>query len=443
MQVNTTYRDIWQMAFPVMIGSIAITVLNITDTVFLGRVGEVELGASALGGVFYFIMVMIGVAIGTGTQIQIARRAGENNPGAIGKIFDQSLYLFLTLALVSFIILKFFSTGFFQFVIKEENLRHATFEFLKYRSIGIFFTMIAMSIRSFYVGIAAPKIWSVYSALLAALNIIFCYGFIFGNLGMPKMGIAGAGLASTISEFIGLVFLFIYTAMKPDIKQFHLFRFERIKMEPIAKTLTLSGPLVVQNFIATVAWFIFFLFVEKMGEHSLAISNITRSAYMVNMTPIWGFSVAANSMVSNIIGQGRGKEVMGMIHRIILLASAVSVFIIILCLIMPFQIMSIFTSDVNLINDSLGSLRVVALATFVFSYAIVCISAVSGTGATRTALYIEIAAIFIYLLYLWLAVFVFHASLEWVWAVEAVYWIFTGIVCYFYLKSMRWERIAV
>ena len=102
MQVNSGYRDIWQMAYPVMLGSAAITVLNITDTIYLGRVGEVELGASALGGVFYFVMVMIGVAVGIGTQIQIARRAGEKIHGAIGEIFDHSLYIFLALSVVNF-----------------------------------------------------------------------------------------------------------------------------------------------------------------------------------------------------------------------------------------------------------------------------------------------------------------------------------------------------
>src|SRR3954469_16278677 len=113
MQVNTTYRDIWRMAYPVIIGSVAITMLNITDTVYLGRVGEVELGASALGGVFYFVMAMIGVAIGIGTQIQIARRAGEKNEGAIGEIFDHSIFIFLALAVIEFIILKFLSTSIF------------------------------------------------------------------------------------------------------------------------------------------------------------------------------------------------------------------------------------------------------------------------------------------------------------------------------------------
>src|SRR5437868_10635305 len=132
MLVNITYRDIWKMAYPVMIGSVAITVLNITDTIYLGRVGEVELGASALGGVFYFVMVMIGVAVGIGTQIQIARRAGEKKHSAIGEIFDHSVYIFFALSILQFFVLRFFSHWLFPYIIREEDVRTACFEFLKY-----------------------------------------------------------------------------------------------------------------------------------------------------------------------------------------------------------------------------------------------------------------------------------------------------------------------
>src|SRR5436190_9946508 len=102
------------MAYPVIIGSISVTILNLTDTIFLSRVGEVELGASALAGVFYFVMAMIGIAIGIGTQIQIARRAGEQNESAIGEIFDHSLIIFLILSVLLFSILKFLSPFIFE-----------------------------------------------------------------------------------------------------------------------------------------------------------------------------------------------------------------------------------------------------------------------------------------------------------------------------------------
>ena len=191
------------------------------------------------------------------------------------------------------------------------------------------------------------------------------------------------------------------------------------------------------------AWFIFFVFIEKMGKHALAISNITRSIYMVDMTPMWGFSVAANSMVSNLIGQGRSSEVMTLLNRIIKMATVISLAVILLNIVFRVPLMNMFTSDEALVHDSYGSLLMICIAMIVFPMAIVCISAVSGTVATRTALYIEIVAILIYMLYLVVAVFKLETSLETAWLAEAIYWIFTGGVSYLFLKSMKWTKIRI
>jgi putative MATE family efflux protein len=443
MQVNASYRDIWRMAFPVIGGALAVTVLNVTDTIFLGRIGETELGASALGGIFYFVMVMVGVALGVGTQIQIARRAGEKNHAAIGEIFDHSFLLLLCLSLLQFAVLEFFSKQIFSVLVDEPDIRAACHEFLQYRSIGIFFVMMATAFRSFYVGIATPKVWGYYSFLMAVINIALGYALIFGHWGMPQMGIAGAGLASSIAEASGLIFLFAYSSIKNAIKEFRLFCFTTLNRELITKTIVLSAPLIVQNLISMGAWFIFFVFVEKMGKHALAISNITRSVYMVDMTPMWGFSVAANSMVSNLIGQGRKEEVMPLINRIIKMATAISFGMILLNVIFPYQLMRLFTSNTALIRDSYGSLLMVCIAMIIFPMAIVCISAVSGTGATRTALYIEIVAILVYMLYLVAVVFGLNMSLEVAWMAETIYWLLTGIVSYLFLKSLKWTKISI
>ena len=443
MQVNTSRKDIWRMAYPVMIGTVAVTVMNVTDTIFLGRIGETQLGASALGGVFYFVMVMIGVALGTGTQIQIARRAGEKNHAAIGEIFDHSFLLMVTLSIIQFVILAFFSEQIFGWLVENNEVRKACVEFLRYRSPGIFFVMMATAFRSFYVGIASPKVWSYYSFILTFVNIILGYALIFGHFGMPKMEIAGAGLASSISEAVGLIFLFVYSRMKHAIREFRLFTLASFNRQLIEKTISLSAPLIVQNLISMGAWFIFFVFIEKMGKHALAISNITRSLYMIDMTPIWGFSAAANSMVSNLIGQGRKGEVMLLVNRIIKMSTIISLCMIVLNLIFPFPLMHLFTSDDVLVRDSFGSLLMICIAMTIFPMAIVCISAVSGTGATRTALYIEIVAILVYLLYLALVVFRMHLSLEVAWLAETIYWLFTGVVSYVFLRSMKWTKINI
>lgn len=443
MQVNSTYRDVLKIALPVMVGSIAMTILNITDTAFLGRVGETELGASAVGGVLYFAFAMIGVSIGTGAQIMIARRSGEKKEGTIGEIFDHSLLILLVLGLVLFAILKWGSPYILKLILDSPELVKSTGEFLEYRSYGLIFLMIATVFRSFYVGIAQTKIFGIYSFVMAAVNFILCYILIFGHFGFQSMGIMGAGIASTVAEFIALVYIFLYTLFKSSIKEYKLFQFSKINKSMMKTIMDLSLPLVVQNLLSMGSWFIFFVFIEKIGKHQLAISNIVRGAYMINMTPIWGFSVAANSMISNIIGQSKQEEVFVLLKKIIRITILITFVMIILNLLFPLEILGLFTSDAKIIRDSVSSLRIVNLAMIFFSFAIVSISAVSGTGATRVALNIEVAAIVIYLVYNYVITFVLHSTIEMLWMSEVIYWLFTGVASYMYIKSKRWMRIKV
>ena len=441
MAIGTSYKEIVKMAMPVIFGAFAMTLVNITDTAFLGRIGETELGASAVGGILYFVFAMIGVSIGTGTQIIISRRKGENNDSSIGQIFDQSIIILFITGLVLFVFLKWIAPPLLPLILNQPELVESTREFLAYRSYGIFFILTATAFRSLFVGIALPKIYGTYSFLMAGINIVLGYAMIFGNWGFPKMGIAGAGLASSIAELLSLLFIWGYTFLNKGLKQYKLFKFESFKKELTIKIFELSSPIIVQNLLSMGAWFLFFVFIEKIGSHELAISNIVRGAYMISMTPFWGFSVAANSMVSNVIGQGKKEEVLGLVQKIIKLTLVVSLLMIVVNLIFPVQILSIFTNDMKLINDSMGCLQIVDIALIFFGFAIVSINAVSGTGATKVALYIEIAAIFIYILYAYLMTFVFKGTVEMVWFSEVLYWLFAGVVCYWYIRSGTWKKL--
>ena len=303
--------------------------------------------------------------------------------------------------------------------------------------------MIATAYRSFYVGIAQPKVYEWYAFIMAGINILLCYLLIFGIAGLPKMGIAGAGLASSLAEFISLIFLALYTKFKPEIGYFRLFKFEKWKSDLFKNIVNLSAPIIMQNLLSMGAWLVFFLFIEKIGAHELAISNIVRASYMLSMTPMWGFSVAANSMISNVIGQERKDDVLLLLHRILKLTFICTVFMVLINIVFAEQILSVFTSDINLVHDSFGTFSVINIAMFFFSFAIVCISAVSGTGATKTALYIEIASIIIYLIYVYISTFIISKKVETVWFSEVVYWGVTGFASYIYLRGNRWKKIKL
>ena len=96
--MNYTYKQIWLINLPVMMSVLMEQLINITDAVFLGHVGEVELGASALAGIYYLATYMLGFGFSIGLQVMIARRNGEQNYAETGRTFFQGLFFFFFLA---------------------------------------------------------------------------------------------------------------------------------------------------------------------------------------------------------------------------------------------------------------------------------------------------------------------------------------------------------
>ena len=85
--MNFTYKQIWLINYPVMMSLLIEQLINITDAIFLGHVGEVELGASALAGIYYMAIYMLGFGFSLGLQVLIARRNGEGRLTDTGGLF--------------------------------------------------------------------------------------------------------------------------------------------------------------------------------------------------------------------------------------------------------------------------------------------------------------------------------------------------------------------
>jgi putative MATE family efflux protein len=442
MQVKSTYQDILRISLPVMVAGIAQTILGITDTAFLGRVDEVEMDASSIGGVFYFVMCMIGMALGIGSQIMIARKSGEKKENEIGGIFDQSLVLMILFSILIFFLIEYLSPMFLNSYLKSKEVIANTNIFLHYRAFGIFFVMIAVSFRSFYVGIAETKVITYSSFVMAGVNIIVDYLLVFGNWGFPKLGVEGAALASTIAEVCGALYYILHSVFNRAILNYHLFRFKEFSKASIMKILNLSAPIVLQYLFSMGGWFIFFLVIERLGEHQLAISTVIRNTLMIIMMPIWAYFTAANSMVSNEIGQGKSDEVWSLVKKIIKLSVLSVGAIIIVCLIIPERILSISTSNEIIIQDSLPSFYVICIACFLFSISSILLSAVSGTGATKVTMIIEFIIITLYLSYLYLLTRL-NVSIAVFWTGEILYWLTMGIMSFLYLRSNRWKKIII
>lgn len=426
-----------------MLGSIAQTVLSVTDTAFLARVGEVELGASAIGGVFYFVLVMIGVAISIGAQIIIARRAGEGNRHLIGEIFDHTFIILAAFGLLLYLVTQFIAPPLYHLILNDAAVANASIIFIKYRGYAIFFTVSSLAVRALFIGIAQTRIITYQAILSAVLNVVLDYILIFGHLGFEPMGIKGAGIATATAEIVSAIYVFAWSFFKKGMGEYFIFKFKKISRINFQKILNISSPIVLQNLISMGAWFVFFVLIEKIGRHELAISNIIRSCYMVMMTPVWGFASASNTMVSNLIGQNKQHQVLALVKKIVWLSFGVIAVTMLFCALFPFILLNLTTSDQKLIIDSLLCYYIIIGATLIFSISMNLLSTVSGTGATKKAMVIEITNITIYLIYIYLFTVIIKSSVEVVWLCEVIYWTTMGIWSFIYLKSGKWKVLKV
>ena len=172
MKIKSDYLTIWQIAAPIMLGSLANAVINFTDVAFVARLGEPQLAASALGGLFYFIGVMIGFGFGTGIQILIARRNGEGRNEEVSKVFDNGLLLTVGLSAVMILVLYSFLPWIVSMFVSENAVADYCSDYLETRCWSLMFMMVLTALRSFYTGIAYTRIISYSTFLMMGLNIV-------------------------------------------------------------------------------------------------------------------------------------------------------------------------------------------------------------------------------------------------------------------------------
>lgn len=443
MNETISYRNIWRISYPLILSFLANSVINVTDTAFMGRISDVALGATGLGGIYFLIFLMTAVGLGIGAQIIMARYHGEGNLPKIGRVFDNLLYFmaFLSVALIGLHFL--IGPTVLDLVIESKNILGACIEYTDIRAISFIPSFLAVGYRSFLTGVSSTRAISYSSGIMALLNFLFNYALVFGNFGFPRMEIEGAAWASVLSETFGLLYLVIWVRYKRFGLEFSAFQYKSPDFAVIKNMLKVGFPIMIQHVVALMSWLTFFLMIEGMGERALAISNVVRGAYSILMIPLIGIAQGTQTLVSNLIGQGGTELVPKLIKRLVIVSVGSSFVIMMLNLIQPEFALSIFTNDLSLVQESLPIIPIISISILIFALGVVLVSVVSGTGNTRMTLYIELGTLAIYLAFLYVIVHVIQSSLEIVWTSEFVYFTVIALFAGIYLWTGKWKGTQV
>lgn len=435
-----TNKEIWRVTYPIFLGLLAQNVINVTDTAFLGRVGEVALGAAAMGGLLYICVYTIAFGFSVGSQILIARRNGEGNYRAVGPVMWQGTAFSFGMAVCLLILMYFSAAPLIRLLITSDSIYGATYEFFTWRIWGFLFAFVNVMFRGLYIGITRTKVLTMNAVVMALVNVILDYALVFGELGLPEMGVRGAALASVIAEASSLLFFLLYTYYKVDLKKYGLNRFGQFDLSMVLRILRISCFTMVQYFLAMAIWFVFFMALERLGQRQLAVANIVRSVYVVLLIPVQALSTTANTLVSNLIGAGGSSGVVMLLHKISQMSFLIMVVCVGLCVAFPGSILSVYTNEEALLVESVSALYVVCGAMLIASLANVYFNGISGTGNTQAALVLEVFVQVFYALYIIVVGMVIQAPVDVCFTTEVIYYVLMLGSSLIYLKKAKWQN---
>ena len=435
-----SYRNIMRVAYPILISLVMEQMIGLTDTAFLGRVGEIELGASAIAIIYYMVIFMVGFGFSLGAQIIIGRRNGEGKYKDTGKIFWNGLYFVLVLAGILIAASELLSPYLMKMMVSSESIYSAALSYVHWRLPGLVFAFATTMFRAFYIGTTQTKTLTMNSIVMVASNIFFNWILIFGKFGLPALGITGAAIGSSLAELVSLLFFIIYTRRKCDRQKYGLDRPAGFDIKEIRGMMPVCVWTMIQHVISISTWFIFFVYIEHLGERSLAISNICRSVSGLLWVVLQSFAGTCSTLVSNIIGEGHQDKVMSLVKRVLKLSfGAVCSLVILFCL-FPEAVARIYTDIPDLVTASVPALIVMCSSYFFQVPGMIFFQAVSGTGSTKTAFRLELVALTIYVIYCTLVIALMKADIAICWTAEHIYAASMMVLCYTYLKSGRWKN---
>jgi MATE family multidrug resistance protein len=440
LRIQTGYRQIFGMALPISLAMVVPQINFITNNIFLSGLGEQELASAGITGVYYLIFAVIGNGLNNGLQSLIARRAGQNLPKEIGKIFYHGVWVALGIAGLGIVATSVLAPTILRATIHDKAIAEQVIVFLHIRIWGLPLLYLYAMRNALLVGTNQTRflVWGTLSEAL--INIVLDYGLIYGKLGLPQLGFNGAAYASIIAEGTGLLVIYAVIHYKGIHKAFALFEDIKLDKEVIKLILIRSSPLIAQYGISIISWEYFYILIEHHGERDLAISNTMRNIFGLFGIFSWAFASAANSMVSNIIGQGREDEVLPLIRRIVKVSFSISFILFVLLNIWPEWFLSFYAQTPEFISDAIPVIHIVSLALLMMSFGTVWLNAVTGTGNTSVNLVIELITIVIYCIYVYVVLEYWNLPITWGWASEWVYWLSMFSMAFFYMRSGRWKQ---
>ena len=464
--VRSPYRAVLRLALPTVVAMLSQSVVNEVDVVFFSRLPcpESSNGQAALLPSLLVVWLFGGSlsAISVGTQALVARRYAERDDHRAGAVLANSAWFCLLTGGVFSILGLLALPWILGLVIEVPAVRDVALSYTRWRLLGVVSMSMTMGIKAFFDGIGKTHVHLVAAIVMNTLNILFCWMFVFGHLGAPRMGVPGAGMSAFAATWVGLLTMIAYAA------QYNR-RFRPIRWSNLSRSLTWDIlKLSVPGGIAVVVMmFGFLLFSGVVGrldaipqaEPTLRVAGQCGGSEAINsaattdivevlkltFTACLGFGTAAATLVSQSLGAKRPDDAQRFGWARVKLGLVIFG-VVGLCegVLFTHPIVAFITRSEAVRSAAMFPMRIMGIVTPIISVAMILSEALFGAGNPKFVATAQLVLVFGLLVPVaYLLGIVLHLGLQGIWIAVCLYAVMAAVAMSLKFWQGTWKTIRL
>jgi MATE family multidrug resistance protein len=383
--IRGTLAELVKLGWPIVLTQLSTTLMGVVDSAFVGRLGAAELGAVALANTWSWTLFSLFLGSASAVQTFVAQAQGAGDERRCGTWAWQGLWGIVPptalAAVATYYVTPLALPAIFEALGSSPALLAPAIEYMQPRALGMAALGVIFVWNGFFRGVGMTWVPLVVGLLANVVNAVGDYALIFGEFGAPRLGVAGAAIATAGAEFLDAALL-LAIALHPKVRaRFHTQL--RLPDATSFRRLARTGlPIGAQWVFDSLSFAVFTLLLAAMSAESVAASHAFIMIVNVSFMVCLGVSGATQTLVGRAVGGGEPDLAVTALKNGMLAGVTISTALAVALTTIPETLMRIFTADPNVLALGVSVLRLGAVFQLLDAIHIVAIGALRGAGDT-------------------------------------------------------------
>ncbi len=306
---RTFYQKFFSLTFTIALQNLIVFSVSLADNVMLGAYQETSLSGVALANQIQFLLQMLTMGVGEGVAVLGAQYWGKRDTESIKRILSGALRLGLVIAALLWAAVFFFPHEVLSLFIEEEAVIAEGVSYLRVICFSYFFFSFTNIMLCALRSVETVRVGILVSTSTLIINVCLNYLLIFGNLGAPRLGAAGAAAATLTARAAESVILVLYLSFadkKLRLRWHKLLSFDRSLFRDYLRT---GSPVLASNGIWGLAMGLQTAILGHLGSEAVAANSIATTVFQVLTVAAYGSASASAVIIGKTIGEGKLEKV--------------------------------------------------------------------------------------------------------------------------------------